>query len=186
MVQVAQLLPGSDSVIDPRMLRVGDVPGEKLITISLYLKAHTPPPSEYHLAGQSFEDRDAMCRRREREYHSEFAAVSDFAHGAGLRVLATDAARLKVTIQGTAAAFGRAFGTSLHIYRSGADIFVGREGSLCLPVSLVNIVAAVLGLETTPIAESHGDRTKQDPDGVVSRSEPDGLQAQRIEHDGQR
>jgi hypothetical protein len=157
MIQNVQVLPGSASVIDPRMQRIGEVQGNEPITVSLYVKAHEAPSSILRTAPAPFERRGAMRQSRKIAYRDDFALVSAFARDTGLDVIAVDAGRLLMTLRGPAAAMEVAFGTKLWIYRLGTDRYRSREGALTLATPLIGIVSAVLGLETTPIARSRPD-----------------------------
>jgi hypothetical protein len=123
------------------------------------MKAHhmgmdTPFPTTSPL----LESRDAPDRGRDTGYRDDFAEIAKSVHGAALGVSGTDAGRILVTIRGLAVAMDLAFGTRLYLYQSIDGAFLPwPQGTLTLPAPVVAQVAAVLGLESTPIAVSLDD-----------------------------
>ena len=146
MVEDRQILAGSEHPAPRGMKAIGRVPGDEPITISLYLK-----PKEQQAAPSTC-SRAELGAQREKDHATDLDAIRAFAKDAGLEVVTEDAARRLVQLRGQAAAIEAAFGTELHHYERGGMVCRGRHGALHMPDKVVGCVAAVLGLDTTPIA----------------------------------
>ncbi|MCU1587373.1 MAG: peptidase [Frankiales bacterium] len=79
---------------------------------------------------------------------SVVAAARAWAAKAGLRVSEVSPNRTLVTLDGTAATVGRAFGVELRAARLGGQAFVTPDRAAVLPASLRSSLASVLGLTT--------------------------------------
>jgi kumamolisin len=143
MADDRQILAGSALVAPRGMKAIGRVPGSEPITVSLYLK----PKGE-----GAASSRAELRTQREDDHAADIDAVRSFARDAGLEVVVEDAARRLVQLRGDAAAMEAAFGTELHHYEHGGRVCRGRHGSLHLPAAVAGHIAAVLGLDTRPIA----------------------------------
>lgn len=142
-------LPGSHHAAPAAMRRLGRVPEDQPITVSLYLKPREPQQP----AGDARPSRDDLRKRREESHADDLARIAAFARDEGLTVVAQDAARRLVRLSGPARTLERAFGTEISHYEApGGAVYRGREGALHLPATLGDRVVAVLGLDTTPIA----------------------------------
>ena len=145
MADDRQILPGSEHSAPRGMKAIGRVPGDEPITISLYLK----PKGQGVPNGFSRAD---LRAQREQDHAADIDAVRAFAKDSGLDIIMEDAARRLVQLRGPAAAVESAVGTELHHYERGGTVCRGRRGPLHLPSQVVGCVAAVLGLDTSPIA----------------------------------
>ncbi len=148
MAQERQMLPGSEHSAPAGMKAIGRVPEDEPITVSLYLK----PTKQGAAAPHAVASRAHLRARREQDHAADLDAVRAFAGEAGLEIVLEDAARRLVQLRGPAAAVEAAFGTELHHYERGGKVCRGRHGSLHLPGEVAGCVAAVLGLDTSPIA----------------------------------
>lgn len=140
-----QILAGSEHSAPRGMKAFGRVPGDEPITIGLYLK----PKGQ--AVPNSFSRVDLRAQH-EKDHAADIDAVRAFAKDSGLDIIVEDAARRLVQLRGPAAAVESAFGTELHHYEQGGKVCRGRRGSLHLPNEVAGCVAAVLGLDTSPIA----------------------------------
>lgn len=131
------------------MRRIGPVPSDTAITVSVHLRPAEEEPASGEGAAHT---RASLRSAREDAQAGNIAAVRAFAQGAKLEVVAVDPARRLVRLSGPAAAMEAAFGTTLHAYERDGVTFRGREGALSVPADLADRVLAVLGLDTTPIA----------------------------------
>lgn len=144
MAEDRQILVGSAHESPRGMTAIGRVPGEEPITVSLYLQPRGTPPKAC--------SRGDLQRQRKRDHAADLDAVRAFAHEAGLEIITENAARRLVQLRGQAAAIETAFGTELHHYAHAGIVCRGRRGPLRLPSSVAGRVAAVLGLDTSPVA----------------------------------
>lgn len=85
---------------------------------------------------------------------ADVAAVEAFAWDADLEVVAADPIRRTLTLAGSVAALGRAFGVRLERWEHAGGTYRGRTGPIFVPAHLGGIVEGVFGLD---------DRTQADP-----------------------
>jgi kumamolisin len=145
MADDRQILAGSEHSAPRGMKAIGRVPSDEPITISLYLK----PKGQ---GSSNSVSRADLRAQREKDHAADIDAVRAFAKDSGLDIIVEDAARRLIQLRGPAAAVESAFGTELHHYEQGGTVCRGRHGSLHLPNQVAGCVAAVLGLDTSPIA----------------------------------
>jgi kumamolisin len=86
---------------------------------------------------------------------ADVAAVTAFAGGFGLTVVASEPARRTVILSGTVAQFNAAFGVDLRNIEHPEGTWRGRTGVIELPEELHGVVEAVLGLDNRPQARPH-------------------------------
>ncbi len=115
------------------------------IEISLYLKPR-------HEAHTGHDTRAGMTARRTTLHAHDIKLIHEFAHEAGLAVVATEPARRLIRLSGPASKMEAAFHTKLHHYHDGKTTFRGRTGRLHLPSDVALVVESVLGLDTRPAA----------------------------------
>jgi kumamolisin len=144
MAEDRQILTGSEHDAPRDMKAIGRVPGDEPITVSLYLKPRGAPAKAC--------SREELHRQREKDHAPDLDAIRAFAHDAGLEIVTEAPTRRLVQLRGPAAAIEQAFGTELHHYEHDGAVCRGRRGPLHLPAPVVGRVAAVLGLDTSPIA----------------------------------
>jgi kumamolisin len=72
-----------------------------------------------------------------------------------LRVTNSNVSQRTVTLSGTAAAYSKAFGVELKMYKSGDVTYRGREGDILIPENLQGIITSVTGLDNRPFAKPH-------------------------------
>jgi kumamolisin len=144
MADDRQILAGSEHAAPRGMKAIGRVPGDEPITVSLYLTPRGQAPTTC--------SRQELRGQREKDHAPDLEAVRAFARDAGLEIVTEDAARRLVQLRGPAAAIEQAFATELHHYEKDGAMCRGRQGALHLPSHVAGSVAAVLGLDTSPIA----------------------------------
>jgi kumamolisin len=130
---------------DTAAKRIGDVPASETIDVSIYLKPRGENPG-----GGS---RAQLLAVRTTQHAGDVVLVREFAKDHGLSVVSEEPARRLVKLRGTAAQLEAAFRTKLSHFDDGRRKFRARSGSLHLPVDLLPVVEAVLGLDTRPAAE---------------------------------
>ncbi|MDR3436052.1 S53 family peptidase [Telmatospirillum sp.] len=135
---------------EPMATRLGDISPDESIEISLYLKPRSEEPAHIALSGEPRQD---MMLRRTAQHANDIALVTEFAHDAGLTVVSVEPGRRLIKLAGSAAKLEAAFRTKLSHYHDGKQRFRGRTGSLHLPVDLLPIVEAVLGLDSRPVTK---------------------------------
>jgi subtilase family serine protease len=145
-----EFTPSHKAAPDPTTRRVGAVPPDERIQVSIYLK---PRGNGRTALNGSGDPRVDMQTRRTAQHADDIKLVREFAQEHGLSVVAAEPAKRLVKLSGTAAQFQAAFQTTLAHYNDGKRTFRGRSGSLQLPVDLLPIVEAVLGLDNRPAAK---------------------------------
>jgi kumamolisin len=86
---------------------------------------------------------------------ADIAAIEEFAHEYGLTLTQSSQARRSVVLSGPAGNMQRAFGVTLHHYTSPRGEYRGRTGPVMVPEEISNMVTAVLGLDSRPVAKPH-------------------------------
>jgi len=145
-----EFTPSHKAAPDPSCQRIGDVPPDERIEVSIYLK---PRDSESAAAQGSGDPRADLASRRSAQHANDYKLLQEFAKDHGLSVVATEPAKRLIKLGGTAAQFQTAFQTKLAHYDDGKRTFRGRSGALNLPVELHPVVESVLGLDTRPVAQ---------------------------------
>ena len=83
---------------------------------------------------------------------ADIRAVEDFAKNFGLKVKATLPAERSILLEGTAAAFCKAYQVVLRTHRLADDTWYrGREGTISIPKELEGIVVGVFGLDNRQV-----------------------------------
>lgn len=150
-------LQGSERTLFPGCQRVGAVPNNESVRVSIILRRKSGDPA-IPSAGEAggFLSRTELGARYGAD-QADIAVLEKFAHRYSLTVVESSVAKRRVMLMGTASAMNTAFGTELVRYtipETGVD-FRGREGYLTIPTELEGIVVAVLGLDTRPVAKAH-------------------------------
>lgn len=150
-------LPGSRRAVRPGARRVGPVPDEDRLEVTVLVRA--PVPSADELAarppGASPLSRAELARAHGAD-PADLRRVEDFARAHGLTVVESSAPRASVVLAGDAGAMAAAFGVRLHRFQTaGGAAYRGREGEVHLPAELAGVVEGVLGLDDRPQARPH-------------------------------
>ncbi len=173
-------LPGSDRDTIANATVVGDVNPGKPIEVTVIVR---PKPSEGVMF--SAEEQGALLPRERQPLSREaFAAalgadpadlakVEAFAHANQLHMVQSDAARRTVVLRGTTAAFSAAFSVKLVQYQTKTGTFRGRVGPIMLPVDLLPVIQAVLGLDDRPQSHPHYRVSTVGAEAQVASYSPD-------------
>jgi len=149
-------LPGSERRPFPKAKQVGPVPPAEPVQVTVVLRrrggkpAHQPGAVLPRISYASFAE----------EYGADpkdIALVERFAHHAGLTVVEHNEAKRRVILSGPADAVAKAFGVqdfSCCVVEPQGQQFRTRTGSLSIPRELADVVIAVLGLDTRPVAHA--------------------------------
>lgn len=169
-------LPGSHRDA-PAATKVGPTPPDAPVTVSVYLKDHDGDPlldlppraaPAAPIETKSAVAADARAALAATRHGSrDLAAVVAFAEAQGLTVAGRDPARRLVTLTGPAATVEAAFATRLAEYDGTDGRFRARSGVLKLPADVAPSVAAVLGLDTRPVATPKLRRTAHAASGFL-------------------
>lgn len=151
-------LEGSTKHRLPNAEVVGEVPSVEF-RVTVMVRRRNELPSLEEQSKQRPGARTYMTREEHAEKHgadpADIAKVEAFARENGLRVTSANAGQRTVTLSGTAAAYGEAFGVELKMYKSGDVAYRGREGDILIPENLQGIVTSVMGLDNRPFAKPH-------------------------------
>ncbi len=82
----------------------------------------------------------------------DVAQIVTFAALHQLQVINSNLAKRTVVLCGTAAAFGKAFGTTLENYAHANGVYRGRVGPLTVPSNIADVIEGVFGLDNRPQA----------------------------------
>lgn len=151
-------LAGSTKHRLPNAEIVGEVPSAEF-RVTVTVRRRNELPSIEAQSKQKPADRTYMTHAEHADKHgadpADIAKVEAFAKENGLRVTNTNINQRTVTLSGTAAAYSKAFGVDLKMYRSGDVAYRGREGDILIPENLQGIVTSVTGLDNRPFAKPH-------------------------------
>jgi kumamolisin len=136
----------------PLGTRVGDVPKDEMLTVSVVLKPKTraaaPAIGERALSREDFmEAHGAAPDSIEKAKH--------FAAEHGLKVIEESARRRTVMLEGTAEAFMKAFSTQFDRYEHQGHQYRARTGMVHVPEDFEDSIEAVLGLDNRPQAKPY-------------------------------
>lgn len=130
--------------------RLGEVPDDQTITVSLYLASRDDPAALERAAPG--ERRERLAHHRAERHADAIGLIRNFAAHNGLTVVLADPARRLVQLSGPAGRMAAAFHTSLAHYHDGTERFHLPAGPVSLPADLHAVVESVLGLDTRPVA----------------------------------
>ncbi len=163
--QERHTIPGSERTVVPGAKASREAPADERFEVTVRLRAQPSAASAVPDAGQGDQlpaERHYLSREAFAAAHgaakADLAKVAAFAAANDLVVVASSAARRSVVLSGTAAAFGTAFGTTLHHYDHDGGTYRGRTGSLSVPADLAGIVEGVFGLDDRPQSQPHFQR----------------------------
>ncbi len=142
-------LRGSEKTA-PAGRRMGPVPDEEPIEISLYLRPSAPLPTP----GGPAIGRTELASRHGAD-PGDLAKVTEFAAEYGLQVVESDAARRRVALAGPAGNLAKAFQVPLDYYEIDGVKRRCRHGGILIPAELDGIVTGVFGLDDRPQAKPH-------------------------------
>jgi len=153
-------LPGSELQIPSDAELVGPCPADTQIQVTVYLRSKDPsglqeyfqeisgPGSHVYLTPQQFAHKFGADP-------TDIEAVQNFAQSQQLDVVGHDLGRRSVTLSGTVARFGEAFGVDLQHYRYAGGVYRLRQGSIRIPASFANIITGIFGFDNRPQARAH-------------------------------
>lgn len=144
-----------------RGAKVTALPPEERFVISVRVRPRPGAPSPDQLLAQEGALPPSERRYLTREEFAEtfgadpndIAKVENFAHDKGLTVAELHLSSRTVKLEGTAAAFKRAFGVSLKQAKAGSSTFRMRTGKITIPADLKDIIVGVHGLDSRPVAQ---------------------------------
>ncbi len=143
-------LPGSQR--QPAGTRVGDLPGDEKIDVSVILKPRERVPIPQK--GGAVVSRADFAAKYGADPRA-IEQVREFARENNLTVVEVSIARRTVKLEGTAEDMTRAFDTQLGRYEHNGRQYRARSGGIQLPTELASQVEAVLGLDNRPQAQAH-------------------------------
>jgi kumamolisin len=151
-------LAGSTKQRMPNAEVVGEVPSAEF-QVTVTVRRRNELPSIEEQCKQKPGERTYMTREEHANSHgadpADIQKVEDFARENGLRVINANASQRTVTLSGTPAAYSKALGVQLKMYKSGNVVYRGREGDILIPESLQGILTSVTGLDNRPFAKPH-------------------------------
>lgn len=145
-------VPLAGSELQPVGTRVGGVPKDEVIEVSVILTRKAPvqvPP-----AGGATISRAEFAARHGAEA-AAIERVRAFASEYSLTVTEVSPERRTVKLEGSAENMTRAFGVTFDRYEHKGRQYRGRAGVITIPAELAGSVQAVLGLDDRPQAKPH-------------------------------
>ncbi len=147
-------LPGSQRTAPPNAIDAGPSAPEQILSVSVLVKRKTPLSLEALPGGRV--SREEFNRRFAADPTS-FAALRRFAHEFGLSVdeNASSLPRRTLVLRGPVRNLEQAFAVQLHNYQLEESLFCAFTGEISLPQEHAELVEAVIGLDTRPLARPH-------------------------------
>jgi kumamolisin len=153
---------GSERTPVEGALATGAVPDTERFEVTIRLRPKNPlePLSANKVTDDAPpQQRRYLTRKELAEMHGadpeDVKKVASFARDHGLAVVESHADQRSMTLRGTAAAFGSAFGIRLQKYEQAEGTFRGRVGELSVPDELDGLIEGVFGLDDRPQARPH-------------------------------
>ena len=151
-------LEGSTRHRLPNAEVVGEVPSVEF-RVTVTVRRRNELPSIEAQSKQKPRERTYMTHAEHAARHgadpADITKVEAFARENGLRVTNSNVSQRTVTLSGIAAAYSKAFGVELKMYKSGDVTYRGREGDILIPENLQGIITSVTGLDNRPFAKPH-------------------------------
>ena len=151
-------LEGSTSHRLPNAEVVGEVPSVEF-RVTVTVRRRDELPSIEAQSKQKPRERTYMTHAEHAARHgadpADITKVEAFARENGLRVTNSNVSQRTVTLSGIAAAYSKAFGVELKMYKAGDVTYRGREGDILIPENLQGIITSVTGLDNRPFAKPH-------------------------------
>ena len=161
-------LPGSQRGAHPSATDAGPAAPNQILSVSLLVRRRTPLSLDELPEGRV--TREEFNRRFAADPAS-FATLRRFAHEFGLTVdeASSSLPRRTLVLRGPVRNLEEAFGVQLHNFQVEESRFCTFTGEISLPQEHAELVEAVLGLDTRPLARPH----------IRILSPPERLQAQQ-------
>ena len=164
-------LEGSDRQPLPDARRIGPVPADQTVRVTVTVRRRAALPSPEELTATPLAEHQIVSRAEFADLYgadpADLDKVEQFAKEHGLEVLEKSPAKRTVVLQGTAPAMSEAFQVELAMYARGDQEYRSREGKVKVPAELEPIIEAVVGLDAHPIARPHLRRAGE-REGLIS------------------
>ena len=153
------IIPGSERTPLRNARSLGPVADGQQIEITVKLRAaqdRAALDSRSLLADQPLAKRNYLSReefaKSQGSSAADIARIETFARQHGLVMLSASPEQRRVVLAGTAAALGKAFGTTLEEYEYPDGTYRGRVGHLTAPAEVAALIDGVFGLDDRPQA----------------------------------
>jgi kumamolisin len=160
-------LPGSERHPMPGSRISGEIHPDETITVSVLLRRRSSgsasPANAHAYEPLSHSGVRADFATVHGADPDDITLVEQFAHQYGLTVVDASVSKRRVILTGTAHNMQQAFDAALKCYQLNdtGPTFRGRTGPLKVPAHMQDMVVAVLGMDTRPIAKPHFRRKKK-------------------------
>jgi len=155
-------LAGSERVEVPGSRRVGAVPPDERISVSVVLAPRQRVDAQDRMSAATNEQHGQRSYVAPEDVEKVFGAdpasaerVREFAAAHRLSVDDVNLARRTVRLSGTVADVCAAFETSVERFEYEGATYRGRTGALTIPEELDGVITAVFGIDDRPVARHH-------------------------------
>ena len=147
-------LPGSQRSAPPNATDTGPAPHSQILSVSVLVRRKSPLSIQELPGGRV--TREEFNRRFAADPTS-FATLRHFAHEFGLSVDENSSSlpRRTLVLRGAVRNLEQAFAVQLRNYQIEESLFCAFTGEISLPQEHAEVVEAVLGLDTRPLARPH-------------------------------
>ena len=162
--------------------RIRDVDPDEQLAVYVYLMpeplepggGREPEPLEPG-GGREPETPEQRRERWTARHADDIREITAFAAAHGLRVVSVLPDWRRVSLAGTAAQFGAAFGVSLGVYEEGEDQFRSYDGAMSVPVSLADKIQSVGGLDARRVPRRRPARQRPGAQAISPRDATSGF-----------
>lgn len=147
-------------------IRAARVQPNESFRVNVYVRRRldAPPFDPFAIGALPPRKRTYLSREKFAELYgadpADLRKVKDFGSKYGLTAIASSIAKCMVTLEGPAAAFEKAFSTTLHVYVSNplGVAYRAHTGAMYIPMELRGVVTEVIGLDERPVARPSASR----------------------------
>ena len=162
-VEAAVPAAGQSKIIKAPLVDLGVAPSDAVQTIALSLPLRNAAALDTFIASTvdpaSANFRNFLTTAQFADAYGAtpdtVAKVTAFLAANGIAVGEVSDSRLLVTATATNAQLSSLFGTAIHSYSQGGDVFQRPVGAVVLPLGLKGLAQSVTGLDTQPLAHSN-------------------------------
>ncbi len=147
------VLTGSDAIFARDARRVGDLPENAQIEVTVRLRARRPPHAAAAEGGPPLLDANQYAMLSGAS-EADMATVAGFAKAAGLAVARAEPVRRAMVLRATPTAFARAFGVQLGVFERAGESYRSYAEPIMLAPALAPVVQAVIGFEDARTART--------------------------------
>jgi kumamolisin len=166
-------LKASERTLRAGAKRTGSANPNEILSVSVHVRRRSDAPALPDLAFATATPRRGKPHLSREEFavrygasEDDLAKIATFAAANGLSVVESSIPRRTIILNGTVAQMNKAFAVDLGTYETPDEKYRGREGPLYLPVTIIDIVEGVFGLDNRKMVKPHITMSRRTADAV--------------------